>query len=1240
MADDFDLGLVIRADGSQAVAAGDEYAGSMDRVAASTKRADDASKSATTTTTAGAGANKQAATAANDHAIAQDKLARELDEATAAAGAATSASVTLAAAEARVASAAASLAVAHDKVAAAADKDAAAQNRAAASLASAQARVAAATAALNREQTKSTAASNDNAAALNRQAFGARNMGQQVGDFFTQVSLGGGVLRAFSSQIGQVGFAASEMGGKIGAVGRFLTGPWGIALTVATLLLSPFVEKLFEAGDAAKEQADKLDAAAAAADSYGNAQSLLGKIIDLTTGKLKTQNAVLIQTIKLQAQANILAAQSAQKAGLDTIKGAQSPSIAEGVKAAGSNLLSTFLSGGSEVGKGGRALSKGLAPLRADLEAYRKEAEAYQRVLNDPKAGTAAVAAASDRFNKSLDGTLTKLSASAKGAGRDVIKTKQDVLALGAALNDQRANQQVVDVVNGGPLPDELKPYKTPGKPKKPKKPPKPKSTEARDEFGRDAADTIGNVLAQFDGTPTLVREVNNQVAKLDDLIDDLRRKKPPGFEKLIDDARTAQDAVRNGLNKPYEDFIAEQQRSIENSRLIASGHADEAQALQIVYGLEKQMGPLSQARKDAILATVQAMKAEERQAQILIEKQQKYLTAIGDIKAAVRGVIFDGLDGLEDLPKRLIGAFGKLRSEEIFENLFGDVFRELEDQVKGTTVVEDASARMSEAIDGTLNPLAELAAAASKTAGALGGAAGGPSVVPPSGGLAGAAASVVGGGSVAGAVAAVLAGQKVGGLGVPGLPGGAANDNSGDEIVVNGRKRQSAQGLFGDALGKIAKGVGISDEAAKKIGTIGGKAIAGAATGAAVNSVLKPLGKALGVKTSQTGAQIGGAIGSFIPIPGGDIIGSVIGSVVGGLFKKTKSGSATIGNVGGEGAVTGTGGNSSSYKKAASGLADSVIGSLDNVVEALGGTLGDFSVSIGKRKKKFVVDSSGSGKTKGGGTVKFDSEEEAIAAALADAIKDGAVAGISAAMQRALKSTTDVDKAVKEALKVKAVEELIEGVGGTLQKTFRDFDKQAAEYVTTAQKYGLDVIAVEKATAEKRTELIAAALDDQIGSLKDFLDNLKYGDLAEGSPLDQRKILLDKIASVQADAEAGKAGAADQLAQLYQKLLTSDKDTFGTAGPEYANDRATAEANVQKVIAMAEKRVNDAATSTTDTVAAINQGNTLANENNALMAQLVAGVNGLPASIAAAILSGSYGGAANLNATARQAVA
>jgi len=32
--------------------------------------------------------------------------------------------------------------------------------------------------------------------------------------------------------------------------------------------------------------------------------------------------------------------------------------------------------------------------------------------------------------------------------------------------------------------------------------------------------------------------------------------------------------------------------------------------------------------------------------------------------------------------------------------------------------------------------------------------------------------------------------------------------------------------------------------------------------------------------------------------------------------------------------------------------------------------------------------------------------------------------------------------------------------------------------------------------------------------------------------------------------------------------------------------------------------------------------------------------VNGLPASIAAAILSGSYGGAANLNATARQAVA
>ena len=73
------------------------------------------------------------------------------------------------------------------------------------------------------------------------------------------------------------------------------------------------------------------------------------------------------------------------------------------------------------------------------------------------------------------------------------------------------------------------------------------------------------------------------------------------------------------------------------------------------------------------------------------------------------------------------------------------------------------------------------------------------------------------------------------------------------------------------------------------------------AATGTAAAGIMK----ALGIKTSTTGAQIGGAIGSALPIPGGQIIGSILGGLVGGLFKKTKYGSATIGNLDGVLGVT-----------------------------------------------------------------------------------------------------------------------------------------------------------------------------------------------------------------------------------------------------------------------------------------------------------------------------------------------
>jgi hypothetical protein len=999
---------------------------------------------------------------------------------------------------------------------------------------------------------------NQTTADMNRQAFGARNLGQQFGDLGLSIAGGISPARAFGQQAGQIGYALSEMGGKAGAVGKFLTGPWGIALTIAAAVAAPFVEKLFEGADAAKDNADKLEKAAAAADSYGNAQTLLGKIIDLTTGKLKTQNAVLVQTIKLQAQANILAAQAEQKKATDTLKDAATPSFFESLKDA-TAAAGAADQGFSDPGEFANQTRNRLAPLRAVVGEYTK-------LVNTPGVAQATL-------DKALDNTLKRIDAIG-ASGRDVIKTKQQVLDLARTLNDQKANQLVLDAINGKGIDPALVPYKRDPKPKTPKKVPVDRTTPA--EIERIAA-----ISAQFDDAPTLIDAAAKATRELDKIIADLGKRKPPNFAETIKSAQAAKVVVANGLSKPYRDFIEDQQKGLAVQRLITEGRGDEAEALKIVQSLEARMGPLTQARKNAVLATVQAVKAEQREQEIILQGQQRQLALIGDIKSAVRDVFLTGAKGLADLPKRLLNAFANFKADQLLEKLFGDAFRDLQDRATGTNIVKDASKKMAEAVNSTVNPLADLSAAAKDAAAALGSVSGGAS------------------GQAPGKTVADTIGAKVG--------ESVKDAVTGDDIVVKGQR--SPESIFGDKITGLLGGVGdkpglIGKGAAKSIGDAAGKAAGGAATGTLVNSFLKPLGKALGVKTSQTGAQIGGAIGSFIPIPGGDIIGSVIGSLIGGALKKTPRASATITSVNGDPTATGS---SAKLRAQAAGLGGSVQEGIAQIAEQLGGGVGNFAVSIGTRKGKFRVDPSGSGKTKTSkGARDFgDDEAAAVAFAIQDAITDGAVTGLSAAVQQAIRSSSDINKALKEALKVQQVEELIAGVGGTLKKTFADFDREAAERVRIAKQYGLDVVKIEQVNAEQRAKLVDDALKARVGSLKDFLNSVQFGDLSEGTIADKRQALLAQRAQLEADALAGKDGAADKLAEVSANLIALTREGFGTAGGEFAGDRSTSISGVERVIAAENARVAEAAAQQQATTTAVETNNALTNETNNLLAMM-----------------------------------
>lgn len=75
---------------------------------------------------------------------------------------------------------------------------------------------------------------------------GTQQLGMQINDFATSVSSGSSVTQAFTQQLGQVGYAMSQMGGIAGKLGGFLAGPWGALVLVGAMALTPLIEKLYQ----------------------------------------------------------------------------------------------------------------------------------------------------------------------------------------------------------------------------------------------------------------------------------------------------------------------------------------------------------------------------------------------------------------------------------------------------------------------------------------------------------------------------------------------------------------------------------------------------------------------------------------------------------------------------------------------------------------------------------------------------------------------------------------------------------------------------------------------------------------------------------------------------------------------------------------------------------------------------------------------------------------------------------
>lgn len=353
---------------------------------------------------------------------------------------------------------------------------------------------------------------------------------------------------------------------------------------------------------------------------------------------------------------------------------------------------------------------------------------------------------------------------------------------------------------------------------------------------------------------------------------------------------------------------------------------------------------------------------------------------------------------------------------------------------------------------------------------------------------------------------------------------------------------------------------------------------LAGAGTGTAMGSLL--FGNNQG---AQVGGAIAGGLGQLFFGPVGGAIGSIVGSVIGKLLGSgAKYGSAVVG----AGGVK-VGGNNDNSRTAAAGAGGAVSDAISAIAEALGGTVGNYAVSIGETDGKWRISTTGrSGELKSKySDVKVFGKgdaaaEQALKAAIADAIKDGAIQGVSAAVGRLLQGGGDIDKQVQKAQLFQGVfSELkaqtdplgaaLDGVAkqfDALRKIFDEAGASTEEYASLEQLLGI-----------KRQEAIDAARQANVDKISDqftlqirALELLGKGEAAlAASRLLELAGMKDTLKPIQEmiyqleDAQAVMSQfkpLADDLRAYRKELVgTSSVASYGAARALFASTAASA---------------------------------------------------------------------------------
>ena len=143
-------------------------------------------------------------------------------------------------------------------------------------------------------------------------------LGQQMQDAAIQMQLGINPLMILTQQGTQAAYSLTQMGGRAAAVGRYLSNPWTAALMIAGTALVGLMGE-------AEDTADALEKVKFSSDGVGDAQSILGAVMNTTTGAITTQRQELIGLALAQAKVAAIQAQARAATLRSEVEGLQSP---------------------------------------------------------------------------------------------------------------------------------------------------------------------------------------------------------------------------------------------------------------------------------------------------------------------------------------------------------------------------------------------------------------------------------------------------------------------------------------------------------------------------------------------------------------------------------------------------------------------------------------------------------------------------------------------------------------------------------------------------------------------------------------------------------------------------------------------------------------------------------------------------------------------------------------------------